>query len=213
MSQSMMEAIHPLRQSDVQNGKLYGNRYDMISMLPVEKNPMIAEIGVALGVFSEHMIRTLAPREIHLFDFFDFHEQDSVFGVDPKLHFGSKTHQDFIMGKLNEIPNNTSKAIFYAGNSSENLPQLEDRSMDLIYVDGAHHYDGVVADVSIAKKKIKPYGFMVFNDYVLFDHKGKVEFGIVPVVNELCVIDGWEVVGFAFNKGMYCDIALRAKVD
>ena len=34
-------------------------------------------------------------------------------------------------------------------------------------------------------------------------------YGIVPVVNDLAVNHGWDVVGFAINHALYADIALQ----
>ena len=36
-------------------------------------------------------------------------------------------------------------------------------------------------------------------------------YGVVPAVNELVVSEGWQVVGFALQQHMFCDIALRPR--
>ena len=43
---------------------------------------------------------------------------------------------------------------------------------------------------------------------MMFDHNNYT-YGIVPVVNDLAVNHGWDVVGFAINHALYADIALQ----
>jgi hypothetical protein len=95
------------------------------------------------------------------------------------------------------------------GDSSTLLGEYADRTFDLIYIDGAHDYAGVKRDADVAGKKIKENGYLLFNDYIHFDHITKQEYGVIPVVNDLCVNGGWIVVGFAFQSQMFCDICLR----
>src|SRR5262249_46960907 len=94
------------------------------------------------------------------------------------------------------------------GDSRQTLRPYTDRSFDLVYVDGDHEYSGVKADSELAVEMAAEFGFLVFNDYLLFDHNN-APYGIVPVVNDLAVNRGWDVVGFAINHGLYADIALQ----
>jgi hypothetical protein len=55
---------------------------------------------------------------------------------------------------------------------------------------------------------VKDTGFLVFNDYMLIDHN-HANYGIVPVVNDMVVNQGWRVAGYALDHGLYCDIALQ----
>jgi hypothetical protein len=43
----------------------------------------------------------------------------------------------------------------------------------------------------------------------MYDHAGEVPYGVVQVVNELIVSRGYEIIGFALEKNMFCDIAVR----
>jgi len=52
-------------------------------------------------------------------------------------------------------------------------------------------------------------GTLIFNDYVMYDHLQRVEYGVVQAVNQLVIDGDWRVVGFALNHNMFCDIAIR----
>jgi SAM-dependent methyltransferase len=49
--------------------------------------------------------------------------------------------------------------------SNKVLPTLEDESFDLIYIDGNHETHYVLEDAVLAFRKLKPGGWMVFDDY------------------------------------------------
>jgi hypothetical protein len=95
------------------------------------------------------------------------------------------------------------------GPSNVNLEKYPDKSFDLIYIDGDHSYEGVKKDANVAKLKLADNGIMVFNDYIMFDHQNAVYYGVVHTVNELIVNEEWRVCGFALEKSMFCDIAIR----
>jgi hypothetical protein len=87
----------------------------------------------------------------------------------------------------------------------------------MIYVDADHAYESVKRDAEISKQKVKDDGILIFNDYIMFDHyavfdpKASLWYGVVQVVNQLVVYDEFEVIGFAFKKDMFCDIAVRRR--
>lgn len=79
----------------------------------------------------------------------------------------------------------------------------------MIYIDAAHDYESVKRDAEIAQQKIRRDGIIVFNDYVMYDPFIGAEYGVVQAVNELLVRGGWDVIGFALEKSLFCDIAIQ----
>jgi uncharacterized membrane protein len=67
----------------------------------------------------------------------------------------------------------------------------------------------VSRDAAISTQKIKPDGVLVFNDYILYDSSMGVEYGVVQAVNELVDSGAWRVAGFALDRSMFCDIAIK----
>jgi len=78
-----------------------------------------------------------------------------------------------------------------------------------VYIDADHSYAGVKRDIAVAKEKVKPDGMLVFNDYTLWSPLELMEYGVVHAVNELCLNEDWELMYFAFQRHMYCDVALK----
>lgn len=60
----------------------------------------------------------------------------------------------------------------------------------------------------LSRQKLKDDGVLIFNDYIMFDHIRHAPYGDVQVVNEMVVNDGWNVIGLALHRDLFCDIAI-----
>ena len=85
---------------------------------------------------------------------------------------------------------------------------LPDDSYSLIYIDGDHAYEGVMRDTQVAIRKLRRDGLLIFNDYIVFDHLSGQRYGVVLVVNDLCVNHGWRITFFSLHHQMFCDVGL-----
>lgn len=190
---------------NLRDARLYADRADMIAALPVPRGGKVAEIGVWKAAFSKVLIDLLKPRQFLAFDIFTGHLEQDWNGMTGHQLFEGLTQRQYFEREMAPFLAITT---IVEGRSQETLRDYTDRSFDLVYVDGDHEYDAVKADSELAVKMTADQGFLVFNDYLLFDH-GNVAYGIVPVVNHLVVNHGWDVVGFAINHALYADIALQ----
>jgi hypothetical protein len=196
-----------LRQSDVENAKLFADRYELIRGLARRnRREVIAEIGVARGDFSEFLMDAFQPSKFVAFDTFKAHELPLVFGQDPRVYFEDKSHADFFRDRFADRP-----VMLEIGRSQTRLASYPDEHFDLIYIDGDHSFEGVREDAELGAKTLKADGVLVFNDYIMYDHLLDFPHGIVQVVNEMIVERGWEVIGFALQREMFCDIALTRR--
>ena len=194
-----------LHAHNLRDARLYADRADMIAALPVPRAGKVAEIGVWKAAFSKVLVRTLEPRQFFAFDLFTGHFFKNWNGLTGLQLFEGLTHRQYFEREMEPFLGITT---IVAGRSQETLRDYTDRSFDLVYVDGDHEYDAVKADSELAVEMTADRGFLVFNDYIFYDHSN-VPYGIVPVVNDLAVNGGWDVVGFAINHGLYADIALQ----
>jgi predicted O-methyltransferase YrrM len=58
-----------------------------------------------------------------------------------------------------------SKFIVKRGFSNEVIPTFNDKQFDIIYIDGNHQPEYVLEDAVLCFRKLKPGGYMVFDDY------------------------------------------------
>jgi hypothetical protein len=189
----------------LENAKLYANRLEMLKHLPLEKDPHIVEVGVALGDLSRFILENLKPAEFFAIDTFDMHKYPKHWGKSSTEIFGELTHFEFYKRAFNSF----EEVSILQDLSHVGLDRLPHEEFDLIYLDAGHDFESVESDAKIASSKIHERGILVFNDYIMFDPFINAKYGVVQVVNKMLSTDIWEVVGFAFEKNLFCDIALR----
>jgi hypothetical protein len=86
-------AIPPLLQEQVDRAVLYADRVRALEVLP--RGGVVAEIGVALGDFSQAMLTYLAPCRFDAFDLFKLHEAQSFWGRSSADWFGGLSRTSF----------------------------------------------------------------------------------------------------------------------
>jgi Methyltransferase domain len=190
---------------NIRDARLYADRADLIAALPIRKGGKVAEIGVWRAAFSKVLASTLEPSQFFAFDIFTGHHYKNWNGLTGHQLFDGLTQRQYYEREMAPFLNVTT---IVEGRSQETLRDYTDRSFDLVYVDGDHEYASVKADAELAVEMTADSGFLVFNDYLLFDHNNDA-YGIVPVVNDLVVNHGWYIVGYAVNHALYSDIALQ----
>ncbi len=187
------------------NAKLYATREDMLSAIAPRPTGCVAEVGVARGDFSAHIISVCQPKAFIAFDLFDMHQYPSHWGVPSGELFNGLTHREFYERRF---AREQSDIVIELGESRVTLSKYPDEYFDFIYLDGDHAYDAVKIDSVNAAKKLKRSGLLIFNDYTMYDGILSAEYGVVPAVNELVVLSRWRIVGFALQRHMFCDIAV-----
>lgn len=190
----------------IASAKLYANRADMVLGLKdrLPSQPSVCEVGVALGDFSEFLLNVLQPRQFIAMDLFGLDQLEVLWGRPTREIFQGKSHAQYYRDRFS-----SPSVRVMEGDSVAALSSLPDRSLDLIYIDGDHSYEGVKADTAQAISKVTTDGLLIFNDYILYDHIQMGEYGVVQAVNELVSQTDWRIVGFALQYAMFCDIALQ----
>jgi len=197
--------VPELRPEHVDGARLFANRAELVASLDGARGGYVAEVGVALGEFSEVIIERLEPKRFVAVDTFTMHEYDEHWGRSSEGIFGGATHRDYFEARFARYGDQVEIA---EGLSFDVLATYPDATFDMIYLDAMHDYDGLKRDVVVAVDKVKDDGTLVFNDYVMYDHLLGEPYGVVQNVNELVVGGGWRVVAFALHPHLFCDIAL-----
>jgi hypothetical protein len=193
---------------DVRGCKVFANRLDAIKSLP--KGLRMAEVGVLFGDFSQEILLNLRPEFLDCFDIFNSHEFPLIWGRPTTEIFCGLSHEEWFKEKfISEI--NNSQVRVYTGDSSTLLSKQPDKFYDVIYLDGDHNYEGVLKDTYEAIKKVKDDGFLIFNDYIMFDHIAMYKYGVVEVVNDLVRNQGWKFHWIALQNQMFMDVCLVRK--
>lgn len=163
--------------------RVVAHRDKLLELLP--KGGRVAEIGVEYGRFSKKIISINTPREYVGFDI-DFSK------IDPA------------------VATNTQCSItLKQGESAKLLEEFPDDHFDWIYIDGDHSYDGVKADILVAKRKVKSGGYLVFNDFAHIVWASYSTFGVHRAVTEFLVQDKWPVRYWAYEQNALYDVVVQ----
>jgi len=160
--------------------KMCASRQELVCMLPPKGR--IAEVGSWRGHFAKHILFACEPAELHLVDL-DFSQLDPALAIDAHV----MTHR---------------------GVSHEVLAGFPEGYFDWIYVDGDHSYSGVSRDANAAATKVKPGGYLVFNDFSHID-PFLGTYGVHRAVVEFAIARRWTFAWFAYEVHGQYDVALR----
>ncbi|MFK7802960.1 MAG: class I SAM-dependent methyltransferase [Anaerolineae bacterium] len=181
---------HPavmLTDKHINDCTLLPNRLSILERM--SKGGIVAEVGVQTGQFSQIILDICSPAELHLIDL-----DLKAFGIKDK--FQEKINTDIVH--------------LLEGDSSTLLQEsFPENYFDFIYIDGDHRYEGVKRDIEAAKSKLKPGGYLLFNDYTYWSPVECMAYGVMQAVNELCLEEDWQMRYFALAHYMYCDVAVQ----
>lgn len=202
-----MQTDYPeIRQEWLSDARLFATRMDMIQLLNIRSGGNIAEIGVAHGDFTSFLLDSLQPAVFHAVDLFEMHKYPEHWGIKQEVLLNGKTHLEYYKSRF---ASHSSRVKTHVGLSHKAIGAIPDNSLDLAYIDAGHDYENVVLDIKSITPKMRDNAFVIYNDYIAYDPFLKTEYGVVQAVNELMSRGGWKIVGFALQRHMFCDIALR----
>lgn len=199
-----------LMQEHVDGAKLCCDRDAMLEYLSLSRGSRIAEIGVAFGDFSKKLIDCLEPSLFDAFDVFTLHESPVVWGQLTHTALNGKTHLQFFRDRF-AVEIESGRMRVFQCDGAEGLSKQPEAFYDLIYIDANHTIDFVRRDADAASRVLKQSGLMIFNDYIMYDHIAKMPYGVVQVVNDLCVYHDWMITHFALHQAMFCDVVLKRR--
>lgn len=144
-------------------------RGPVLNALP--KNGIGIEIGVWKGDFSARILRTAKPKTLHLID--PWKVSSNSDRADQAWYGAGNVSQadmDAIHRKVEsrfaqDIA--AQRVLIHRSTAEAGLANLEEASVDFVYVDGDHSYEGVSADLAAAFRVTKPGGMICADDYLL----------------------------------------------
>ena len=148
------------------------------------------EVGVWKGEFSDFLLKNW--------------KGEKLYSVDPWRNFTNDEYKDEMNIKqleFDKIHDDVAKILSIHGKRSEIIRDVsikaalhfEDESLDFVYLDGRHHYEGVKEDIEYWFPKVKAGGILCGHDY-LDTIIGETHFGVKTAVDEYSVESGLKVI-------------------
>ncbi len=142
-----------------------GARLKALKSLP--KNGVGAEIGVHLGDFSHLILDIAQPKKLYLIDpwkaFQSEEYQESWYGQSTPQSAMDERHQGVCSRFQSRIQQGQVEVLRQFSNTA--LSSLADESLDFVYIDGDHTYEGAKQDLELSFAKLKKGGLMTGDDY------------------------------------------------
>ena len=138
----------------------------------IRQNDRGAEIGVWKGDFSEMVLRTGRISEYFLIDPYEYMPQF------PNRMYGGKVAQaqsdmdEIFEQTQHRVANFPGRKMFVRKRSLEAAKSISDATLDFVYVDGNHYYQGVYDDISTYLGKLKIGGYLMLDDWNWLDDEG-----------------------------------------
>lgn len=161
--------------------RVLASRLHLLDKVPA--NGCVAEIGTLRGDFAREILERCRPRELHVVDV--------TFAY---LHECVKVHPNVVL---------------HRGLSAEVVRGFANSSFDWIYIDADHSYEAIAQDISNCAPKVRPGGFLIFNDFARIVRPGLGVFGVHQAVCEFAVRNDWPFAYFCMNGEAAYDVALR----
>lgn len=170
--------------------QVHDTRQDLAEILEVPSNPNIMEIGVFDAGFSKVLLKTFKPNMLYLVDPFqgDISSGDQD-GNDVRTFKGDQLYKD-VCTLFRDDRNVSILKTF-----SKEMSMLTDSSLDLVYLDGDHSYEGCKSDLAMAFDKVKQNGWICGHDFMMNHAKTSnvYDFGVKSAVMEFCIEHGLHI--------------------
>jgi hypothetical protein len=148
-------------------------------------NPIIIEIGVFKGTFAK-FLQTFSPCKLILID--PWVEGEILYSGDQDGNNIKIYKAEELYREVSEYFLEYKNVIVYKDFSYNVLNNLEENSVDLIYIDGDHSYEGCKKDLILSYSIVKNGGWICGHDYEMNMQKAEKElfFGVKQAVTEFC---------------------------
>lgn len=181
--------------SELQAGaRLAPDRRALLERLP--KGAVAAEVGVAEGRFSELILEVARPGVLHLIDPWD---------LDVPAY--SPARYELLRERL-AAERDAGRVVLHRGYSVESLAGFEDGSLDWAYLDAAHDYASVKADLEALAPKVRPGGLIAGHDYVRWA-SATDRYGVVEAVNGFVNETGSRLIALTNEGGKHDSYAFQ----
>lgn len=176
------------------------NRDFILETFP--KNSIGCEIGVHLGEFSERIIEIVRPKKLYLVDPWTYQPEykQTIYGNKRISQKDMNDRYEHVVNKFKGYDNVKIRRM-----ESEVFLKQFCKSLDWVYIDGLHSYDGCMSDLKLSWPKIKKGGYLTGDDYGLsqfFGFTRGVSEAVKDFSNEYGIPFEVKKHQFIFRKGL-----------
>lgn len=204
---SLMQDFHYQYISNIAKNLIVNldTRDDMSSIIKLEQDARILEIGCLRGDFTQNLFDMFKPAKLYMVD--PWINEDVVSGDkngNNMVLYNGEDNYHFISERFRNNPNIQVIRKFSFDITYNDIPA---NSLSMIYVDGDHSYEGVKIDLMLCLKLLKKNGIICGHDYAVNKAKtnGNFNFGVKQAVDEFCKEQGYRIWAFMNDGCMsYC---------
>ncbi len=141
----------------------------------IRPNSIGCEIGVWKGALTEHFLKNLRIKKYYLIDPYEFGPQYPTIWWGGKI---AKSQNDMdqirkeAMSLIDAIDVKCER-VWIRKSSEDAVSEIEDESLDWVYIDGNHEYEFVNHDLNAYIKKVKTGGLIMCDDLGWVNDAGK----------------------------------------
>jgi hypothetical protein len=173
------------------------NRLSLLPLLPTAG--MVAEIGVAEGIFSAQILARNSPSRLHLIDPW-VHQDLESYRKDGNNVGNEEAERRYraVVEKF-RVPSATGQVAIHRALSQDIGPEFSDGYFDWVYIDGMHSHDAVLTDLRTFAPKVESDGFILGHDFTNCQPALDIGFGVVEAVLEFIAETGYELLLLTFE--------------
>jgi hypothetical protein len=162
---------------------VFETRQDML-LAVCDRSSTLCEVGCFEGEFLQFMLDKLKPTKVIAIDLWN----GSCISGDQDGNNSRVINLKHAYSDLVKKHESDSRVSLRQGRSQEILNQLDDNSLDIVYIDADHSYLGCKEDLEVSWIKVKRGGWIMGHDYELNFAKARTawSFGVKQAVDEFC---------------------------
>jgi hypothetical protein len=174
------------------------NEYSLLNNCKVN----ILEIGVWGGQFARHILDNCeCVNKYYLID-----PYRNLTDWNKPLNISNEAFETIYKEMCDKLSNYKDKTILLRGKTDEVIDKIDNNTLDIIYIDGDHTFNGITTDITKSLCKIKNGGIIGGDDYVenIYHHGSKYSPTMVKkVIDDFVTSNNSKISKFITNNSQF----------
>jgi uncharacterized Rossmann fold enzyme len=145
-------------------------------------NPVGVEVGVFRGGLSQRLLLNKPDLYLHMVDSWTTGNQQYIKSGDYHANLSQQEQDGYFEDSVRVTEFAADRRKVWCMSSVEAAEKFADESLDFVFLDADHSYEGCAEDIRAWRPKLKPDGILCGHDY---DNKDYPDFGVKQAVDEL----------------------------